>query len=130
MPPAAPTPTPPAGTPKPAAITLEWSDFDREPVSGLVKGPTADDVRAIVEHLGRNEEPGGFVILRRGEADFIQCAMQDDGLLVERHEPATDTHFALEGGPCDGPFAAALFVSWLNDPASVAEAADWERVDL
>ncbi|MFN0012469.1 MAG: hypothetical protein ACKVS8_12590 [Phycisphaerales bacterium] len=113
--------------PKP---TLEWSDLDREPHDGLVKGPTPDDVAAIVEHLAGNAHPGGFVILRLGDSEFIQCARVEGGLAVEHHEPKADTHFALAGGACDAEFAVALFRAWMDDPATIGQHADWEEMDL
>ncbi len=113
---------------KPAV--LEWADHEHEPHDGIVKGPTPDDVRSIVEHLARNAEPGGFVILKRADSHFIQCALQEGGLIVEHHEPAGDSHFALATGPCDAEFAVALFRAWLDDPAAIAEHAEWEEMEL
>lgn len=111
-------------------IILEWSDFDREPESGLVERPTPDDIRAIVEHLGRNDEPGGFVILKRSDADFIQCAMHEGGLVVEYHEPDSDTHFALDDAPCEPELAVSLFRTWLEDPATLDRHGEWKKMDV
>lgn len=116
--------------PMPGKPTLEWSDLDREPYDGLVKGPTPDDVASIVEHLSRNAQPGGFVILRLADSNFIQCALVAGGLAVEYHEPKTDAHFTLREGPCDADFAITLFRAWMDDPTTIAQHADWEEMDL
>lgn len=120
----------PDTAPSNRTVTLEWSDFDREPESGIVEGPTPDDIRAIVEHLGRNDEPGGFVVLKRADNDFIQCALQEGGLVVEYHEPDADAHFALDDAPCEPDLALSLFRTWLEDPATIDQHADWTEVDL
>ncbi len=114
----------------PAKPTLEWSDLDREPRDGLVEGPTPNDVASIVQHLTSNAEPGGFVILRRSDTEFIQCALVEGGLAVEYHEPKADAHFALTGGACDAEFAVALFRAWMDDPTTIDHHADWEEMDL
>lgn len=109
---------------------MEWADFDREPVNGRVEGPTWDDVRSLVEHLGRNQDTGGFVILFQGEGDYIQCARIGDGLTAEYHEPAGQGHFVLAGGAADADAVVSLFRAWYEDPRAIAEHADWDPLKL
>lgn len=109
---------------------LEWADHAQEPTDGVVQGPVWDDVRAIVEHLARSQEATGFIVLSRADNDFIQCARQPDGLIVEFHDPKADRHMALEGGAADGEFAVALFRAWFDDPATIEEHADWVEIEL
>ena len=118
----------PDTAPSNRTVTLEWSDFDREPESGIVEGPTPDDIRAIVEHLGRNDEPGGFVVLKRADNDFIQCALQEGGLVVEYHEARSDTHFTLADNPADTGEAVALFRAWLDNPCTLGDHGDWTEL--
>lgn len=109
---------------------LEWADFDREPDNGVVEGPTWDDVRSLVEHLARNEDTGGFLILAKGEGDYIQCGRDPAGLIVEYHEPDGDTHHLLAGGPTDAETAVPLFRAWFENPRSIAEHGDWKPLAL
>jgi hypothetical protein len=113
-----------------SSYRLDWSDFDREPTNGRVVGPTWDDVRSLVEHLGRNQDTGGFIILGRGEGDYIQCARQGRGLVAEYHEPEDDEHFAAAGGPLPAEDVVALFRAWFDDPRSIADHGDWEPMEI
>lgn len=107
---------------------LEWADLPLEPTNGVVDGPTWDDVRAIVEHLAKGD--AGFVVLSRGQAEFIQAAPIRGGLTVEHHEPASDGHFALADGAADVETAVSLFRAWYDDPASIGAHAEWEPVKV
>lgn len=109
---------------------LDWSDFDREPLNGTVANPVWDDVRALVEHLASNDDTGGFIILGQGEGDYIQCARQDDGLVVEYHEPDKNQHFVIAGSPVDADEAVALFRAWFDNPRTIDEHGEWESLKL
>jgi hypothetical protein len=109
-------------------LRLEWAELDLEPGDGVVAGPTWDDVRAIVEHLGRCE--GGFVILSRGEQEYIQCARNAGGITVEHRAGSDDAHFTLADGPTDAEDAVGLFRAWFDDPSSIGEHAEWKPMDM
>lgn len=112
-----------------STIRLEWAEVDVEPTDGEVEAPTRDDVRAIVEHLAACET--GFVILAAGEGDYIQAAaMGGEGLHVEYHEPAGDGHFQIAEEPVSAEDAAAVFLAWLDDRATIGEHADWTPMEL
>ncbi len=123
MPP--PAPQPPRHTRK---FKLDWADFDIEPHSGVVEGPTWDDVRSLVEHLAGCAE--GFIILSVSELTYVQAARVAEGLMVEHQQGDTDHHYALEENPVDSERAVEIFRAFFDDPSSIDEHGEWNPMEI
>lgn len=114
-----------------ATLRLEWADLDVEPSDGVVHGPTLDDVRAIVEHFGGCTE--GFIILARGEEDFVQTAWRggdpEDGLTVEWRRPSGE-HSELDEEFIAPERAVAVFGQFFHHPEAMSSMGRWKTLDL
>ncbi len=110
--------------------TLEWAEHELEPSDGLVSDPTWQDVEAIIGNLTVGEQPCGFVILRRSDTDFFQCARVEDGLIAELHDPVDDEHLELAAGVAPPEFVLRIARAWFDDPASAATLDVWTPLEL
>lgn len=110
--------------------TLEWAEHEFEPSDGLVHHPTWQDVEAIIGHLTVGEQPCGFVILRRSDTDFFQCARVEEGLIAELHDPVTDEHHELAAGVAPPEFVLRIAKAWFDDPAAAATLDVWTPLEL
>ncbi len=115
---------------RPNGYNLEWAEHELEPVDGLVVDPTWQDVEAIIGNLTVGEEPCGFVILRRGETDFFQCARVEDGLIAELHDPTDDSHLELAAGVAPPEFVLRIAKAWFENPAAAARLDVWTPLEL
>lgn len=119
--------------PSKSVLRLEWADFTQTPQDGVVDGPTPDDVRAIIEHLARDES--GFVILAADEQTYIQTALcepgePEAGLMVEHQQGSTDRHFILDEPLIDAARAVAAFRTFYNDPTAIPKFGRWKRIEI
>ncbi|MGQ0627190.1 MAG: hypothetical protein ACT4PL_03715 [Phycisphaerales bacterium] len=114
-------------------LKLEWADFDREPFNGECRGPTADDIRAILRTLCECEPGSGFVILSRTPEIYIQAvAPREEGepLIVEYRDGSEDRHFAIDAELFDAGPLTALFEAFVMGTDALARAARWEPIDI
>ncbi len=115
----------------PAPLTLEWADFDIEPTSGVVPGPTWDDVRSIVEHY--QHAASGFIILKREGGAFVQMTWRDadpeEGLQLEWHTPA-DEHFELDEGFIAIERAVKVFRQFFDAPNGMPGIGAWSPLEF
>lgn len=114
----------------PNGYTLEWAEHEFEPSDGLVENPTWQDVEAIIGNLTVGERAQGFVILRRGETDFFQCARVEDGLIAELHDPTDDSHLELAAGVAPPECVLRIARAWFDDPAAAAGLDVWTPLEL
>jgi hypothetical protein len=115
---------------KPDGYTLEWAEHEFEPADGLVENPTWQDVEAIIGNLTVGEHARGFVILRRGDTDFFQCARVEDGLIAELHDPTDDSHHELAAGVAPPEFVLRIAKAWFDNPAAAAGLDVWTPLEL
>ncbi|MEY3232478.1 MAG: hypothetical protein RL689_2567 [Planctomycetota bacterium] len=115
---------------RPNGYTLEWAEHELEPADGLVENPTWQDVEAIIGNLTVGEEPRGFVILRRAETDFFQCARVEDGLVAELHDPTDDSHHELAAGVAPPEFVLRIARTWFDNPPAAAGLDVWTPLEL
>ncbi|CAN5849326.1 hypothetical protein BH11PLA1_BH11PLA1_14890 [soil metagenome] len=120
------------------AFRLEWADFSLEPIDGVVEGPTADDVRAIVAHLGLSES--GFVILHELDGSgktraFVQVGLAEAGepeagMVIERQNGSLERHFRLEEEFVSAARAVEVFGSFFAAPGSLEKKFAWEKIEV
>lgn len=113
-------------------LILQWGEFDLEPTEGYVEGPTRDDVRSIVLHLGLCEN--GYVVLGQSESKFIQTGVADPeepeaGLVVQYRDGGSDKHFQLDDEFVDAARAVEMLLAYFDDPKSITEKGEWVRVE-
>jgi hypothetical protein len=114
-------------------FSLQWADFDIEPVDGVVDGPTLDDVRAITRHLAQATE--GFVILSLEDERYIQTTFSEPGdgeagFQLELRDGSAERHFELDEDFVDIATVVESFEAYFADPAGVAERAGWRLMKL
>jgi hypothetical protein len=112
------------------AYTLEWAEHSDEPTDGMVKGPTWEDVEAIITHLDGCSEVSGFVVLSRAENDYFQCALIEEGLIAEYRTAVGDEHFELASGTAPLDVVLRIARTWFDDPASAANLDVWTPLEF
>ena len=111
------------------AYTLEWAEHSDEPTDGMVKGPTWEDVEAIITHLDGCCEASGFVILSRDEQHYFQCALTEDGLIAEYRSSGDGEHFELASGTAPLEVVMRIARTWFDEPAAAANLDVWTPLE-
>lgn len=78
-----------------------------------VERPGRDAVASYVGTLARSSKPG-FIVLQRGDGEFVQAAKGKDGLVLEWHDPGPTPeqwrHLRLQR--IDRALAGRVFAAW------------------
>ena len=88
--------------------------------------PSEDHLRREIEllALGRSE----FVILARGELDYIQSAKNDDEFVIEWQEGGLDNHWQAVTGEAE--MVTEFFISYLRGGDDFKSLFPFEKIDL
>lgn len=114
-----------------ARFQLEWANLDDGPEDGVAENPTVDDVEAILEEMVVVES--GFVILSRGEQHYIQAKVGEapgEPIVIEYRDGEADRHFEIDEEVFSPKRLTALFTGYLANPAGIAKAAKWKKLEI
>ncbi len=118
---------------QPAPVTLEWDDFDVDPIGGVVEGCFWDDVSAILGVLLECSPGCGFIVIGRDDQHYLQAApppAEGEPLIVEYRDGSKDRHFQIDEDAFTAARLREIFGAYFRDPASITAVASWVKMDL
>ena len=98
-------------------------------VNGDICGenPENDQLRSAIANLGEEE----FLILSGEEEYYIQTYHNEDGTYqLEYRDGSEDRHFCVDPQSITVDDVKEAIVMYSNDPSSIAEKWNWEKLDL
>lgn len=115
---------------QPPFFRLEWSGLASAPFDGDQHRITWADTHALLQRFfAEPATSDAYFILGVTEQTYLQAAWDNSTITLEYQAGSTDHHFT-----CDQPVSPDLLLElarlYMDNPASIADLASWEPMDL